>query len=89
MGGSTQGYHTTRSRRGATQAKQIFESIFNYVAMSVWDTMYEKYGDEMNMTKEQFYEMPIDELEQLLYADEEWVEGVGWVNTKTGKKIEQ
>ena len=57
--------------------------------MSVWDTMYEKYGDEMNMTKEQFYEMTIDELEQLLYADEEWVEGVGWVNTKTRKKIEQ
>ncbi len=57
--------------------------------MSVWDTMYEKYGDEMNITKEQFYEMTIDELEQLLYADEEWVEGVGWVNTKTGKKIEQ
>ena len=57
--------------------------------MSVWDTMYEKYGEQMNMTKEQFYEMTIDELEQLLYADEEWVEGVGWVNTKTGKKIEQ
>ena len=57
--------------------------------MNVWDTMYEKYGDEMNMTKEQFYEMTIDELEQLLYADEEWVVGVGWVNTKTGKKIEQ
>lgn len=51
--------------------------------------MYEKYGDEMNMTKEQFYEMTIDELEQILYADEEWVEGVGWVNTKTGEKIEQ
>ena len=51
--------------------------------------MYKTYGDEMNMTKEQFYEMTIDELEQLLYADEEWVVGVGWVNTKTGKKIEQ
>jgi hypothetical protein len=51
--------------------------------------MYKTYGDEMNMTKEQFYEMTIDELEQLLYADEEWVVGVGWVNTKTGKKREQ
>tara|TARA_R110002073_G_scaffold11551_1_gene52564 strand:+ start:1017 stop:1190 length:174 start_codon:yes stop_codon:yes gene_type:complete len=57
--------------------------------MSIWDTMYKTYGDEMNMTKEQFYEMTIDELEQILYADEEWVESVGWVNTKTGKKIEQ
>ena len=57
--------------------------------MSVWDTMYEKYGDEMNMTRAKFYEMTIDELEQILYADEEWVVGVGWVNTKTGKKIEQ
>ena len=57
--------------------------------MSIWDTMYETYGEQMNMTKEQFYEMTIDELEQILYADEEWVEGVGWVNTKTGKKIEQ
>ena len=80
---------TRRSRRGEACTKQVFESIFNDVAMSVWDTMYEKYGDEMNMTKEQFYEMTIDELEQLIYADEEWVEGVGWVNTKTGKKIEQ
>ncbi len=81
---------TRRSRGGeARSTEQIFESIFNDVVMSVWDTMYEKYGDEMNMTKEQFYEMTIDELEQLLYADEEWVEGVGWVNTKTGKKIEQ
>ena len=57
--------------------------------MSIWESMYKTYGDEMNMTKEQFYDMTIDELEQLLYADEEWVEGVGWVNTKTGKKIEQ
>jgi len=57
--------------------------------MSVWDTMYEKYGEQMNLTKEQFYEMTLDELEQFIYADEEWVEGVGWVNTKTGKKIEQ
>jgi hypothetical protein len=44
----------------------------------------------MNMTKEQFYEMTIDELEQILYADEEWNEERGcWINTKTGKKIEQ
>tara|TARA_B100000497_G_C7406154_1_gene256695 strand:+ start:297 stop:470 length:174 start_codon:yes stop_codon:yes gene_type:complete len=57
--------------------------------MSIWESMYKTYGDEMNMTKEQFYDMTIDELEQLLYADEEWVEAVGWVNTKTGKKIEQ
>jgi len=57
--------------------------------MSIWESMYSTYGDEMNMTREQFYEMTIDELEQLLYSDEEWVVGVGWVNTKTGKKIEQ
>ena len=57
--------------------------------MNIWERMYKTYGDEMNMTKEQFYEMTIDELEQVMYADEEWVEGVGWVNTKTGEKIEQ
>ena len=57
--------------------------------MNIWERMYKTYGDEMNMTKEQFYEMTLDELEQFVYADEEWVEGVGWVNTKTGKKIEQ
>ena len=55
--------------------------------MSIWEAMYMTYGDEMNMTKEQFYEMPIDELEQILYAHEEWVVGVGWVNTKTERKI--
>ena len=32
--------------------------------MSIWESMYETYGDEMNMTKEQFYDMTIDELEQ-------------------------
>jgi len=58
--------------------------------MSVWESMYKTYGDSMNMTKEQFYEMTIDELEQILYADEEWNEERGcWINTKTGKKIEQ
>ena len=61
----------------------------NNSAMSIWESMYKTYGDEMNMTKEQFYDMTIDELEQILYAHEEWVVGVGWVNTKTGKKIEQ
>ena len=81
---------TRRSRRGeARSTEQIFKSIFNDVVMSVWESMYKTYGDEMNMTKEQFYDMTIDELEQILYADEEWVVGVGWVNTKTGKKIEQ
>tara|TARA_R110001592_G_scaffold3848_1_gene21964 strand:+ start:1204 stop:1323 length:120 start_codon:yes stop_codon:yes gene_type:complete len=39
--------------------------------MSVWESMYKTYGDEMNMTRAQFYEMTIDELEQILYADEE------------------
>jgi hypothetical protein len=56
---------------------------------SIWDTMYKNHGAEMNMTKRQFYELTIDELEQILYADDEWVEGVGWINSKTGKKIEQ
>lgn len=52
--------------------------------------MYKTYGDEMNMTKEQFYEMTIDELEQVMYADEEWnEERECWINTKTGNKIEQ
>ena len=81
---------TRGSHRGeARSTEQIFKSIFNDVVMSVWESMYKTYGDEMNMTKEQFYDMTIDELEQILYADEEWVVGVGWVNTKTGKKIEQ
>lgn len=44
------------------------------------------YGAEMNLTKEQVDAMEICELEQIIYADEEWVVGVGWVNTKTGEK---
>ena len=56
---------------------------------TIWDTVYEMYGAEMNLTKEQVDAMEICELEQIIYADEEWVVGVGWVNTKTGKKIEQ
>ena len=85
-----QGYHTTRSAEGAPQGEQVFESIFNNVEMNIWERMYKTYGDEMNMTKEQFYEMTIDELEQVMYADEEWnEERECWINTKTGNKIEQ
>ncbi len=30
---------------------------------TVWDYMYEKYGEELEMTREQVYEMTIEELE--------------------------
>ncbi len=30
---------------------------------TVWDYMYEKYGEQLEMTREQFYEMTIEELE--------------------------
>ena len=30
---------------------------------TVWDYMYEKYGEQLKMTREQVYEMPIEELE--------------------------
>jgi len=30
---------------------------------TVWDYMYEKYGEQLNMTREQVYEMTIEELE--------------------------
>ena len=30
---------------------------------TVWDYMYEKYGEQLEMTREQGYEMTIEELE--------------------------
>ena len=30
---------------------------------TVWDYMYEKYGEQLEMTREQVYEMTIEELE--------------------------
>lgn len=30
---------------------------------TVWDYMYEKYGEQLKMTREQVYEMTIEELE--------------------------
>ena len=30
---------------------------------TVWDYMYEKYGEQLGMTREQVYEMTIEELE--------------------------
>ena len=30
---------------------------------TVWDYMYEKYGEQLDMTREQVYEMTIEELE--------------------------
>ena len=30
---------------------------------TVWDDMYEKYGEQLDMTREQVYEMTIEELE--------------------------
>lgn len=57
---------------------------------TIWDTVYEMYGAEMNLTKEQVDAMEICELEQIIYADEAWDEERGcWINTKTGEKIEQ
>jgi len=30
---------------------------------TVWDYMYEKYGEQLNMTRKQMYEMTLEELE--------------------------
>ena len=32
---------------------------------TVWDYMYEKYGEQLEMTREQVYEMTIGELEYI------------------------
>jgi len=41
---------------------------------TIWDTVYEKYGTELNMTREQVYDMAICELEQVIYGDDVWDE---------------
>ena len=57
---------------------------------TIWDTVYEMYGTEMNLTKEQVDAMEICELEQIIHGDEAWdEERECWINTKTGEKIEQ
>ena len=33
------------------------------MSKTVWDYMYEKYGEQLKMTREQVYEMTIEELE--------------------------
>jgi len=33
---------------------------------TIWDAVYEKYGEVLNMTREQVYEMTIAELEQVI-----------------------
>ena len=33
------------------------------MSKTVWDYMYEKYGEQLEMTREQVYEMTIEELE--------------------------
>lgn len=33
------------------------------MSSNVWDFMYEKYGERLNMTREQMYEMTLEELE--------------------------
>lgn len=57
---------------------------------TIWDTVYENHGAELNMTKEQVYAMEICELEQIIFADEAWdEERQCWINAKTGKRIEE
>ena len=57
---------------------------------SVWDHVFENHGDQLNMTRQQVYEMTMDDLAEIIYADEEWSdEHQCWINTRTGKKIEQ
>ena len=57
---------------------------------SVWDHVYENHGDVLNMTRNEVYEMTLDELAEIIHAEEQWsVEHQCWINTRTGKKIEQ